>query len=250
MQGNGRIGKGYILSHRDFILASDIKLMAASIIPNAKQQFIDINGNPLVGGTVGMYVVSTLTPKDTWQDAAQGVLNTNPIILDARGEAQIYGNGNYRQILSDSLGNLIWDKVTSAPIATSTGLWTPTFLASTTPGSWTYSQQYGTYTKIGNVVNITFNLAASGNSSATGQLLMGGLPFPSATGTAIAQTAGGIDWGVITLPVNYTQLNLYLAPNRSFYECRCSGSNQTHGTVTTFGATPYLAGSATYLTDS
>lgn len=37
-------------------------------------------------------------------------LNTNPIILDSRGQAVIYGNGSYRQILRDSLGNLIWDK--------------------------------------------------------------------------------------------------------------------------------------------
>lgn len=84
--------------------------MPASLVPNGKQQFIDINGAPLVGGLVHMYVPLTLTPKDTWQNAGQTVLNTNPIVLDSRGQATIYGVGNYRQIVTDSLGNTVWDE--------------------------------------------------------------------------------------------------------------------------------------------
>jgi hypothetical protein len=80
-------------------------------IQNGRQQFIDINGDPLVAGTVGMYVVGTLTPKNTWQDYYLEVLNTNPIVLDSRGQATIWGNGLYRQILKDALGNTIWDKI-------------------------------------------------------------------------------------------------------------------------------------------
>lgn len=56
-----------------------------------------------------MFVPLTLTPADTWEDSAQLILNTNPIILDSRGQATIYGTGSYRQIVSDSLGNLIYD---------------------------------------------------------------------------------------------------------------------------------------------
>lgn len=89
--------------------------MTASILPNGKSQFIDINGNPLVAGTVGMYVVGTLIKKNTWQDSGQTVLNTNPIVLDSRGQALIYGTGTYRQIVKDSAGNLIWD----APVVAS-----------------------------------------------------------------------------------------------------------------------------------
>jgi len=84
--------------------------MTASLVPNGKQQFIDINGNPLVGGFVYMYTPLTLVFKDTWQDAGQLAMNTNPVVLDSRGQAVIYGVGDYRQILTDSLGNLIWDK--------------------------------------------------------------------------------------------------------------------------------------------
>lgn len=89
--------------------------LTASILPNAKRQFIDINGNPLVGGTVTFYEPGTLVLKDTWQDSGQTILNTNPIILDSRGQAIIYGNGIYRQRVKDSLGNLIWDELTDSP---------------------------------------------------------------------------------------------------------------------------------------
>lgn len=89
--------------------------MTASILPNPLSQFIDIDGNPLVGGTVEFYVANTLVPKDTWQDADKNVLNTNPVVLDARGQALIYGVGIYRQILRDSAGNLIWDQPTASP---------------------------------------------------------------------------------------------------------------------------------------
>lgn len=83
--------------------------MPASLVPNGKQQFIDINGAPLVGGTVGMFVPNTLTPATTWEDSGQTIPNDNPIVLDSRGQCIIYGTGSYRQILSDVNANLIWD---------------------------------------------------------------------------------------------------------------------------------------------
>ena len=67
----------------------------------------------LRAGAVYFYVPGTSTPKDTWQDSAQTTLNTNPVYLDANGQATIYGNGVYRQILRDSLGNQIWDQLTT-----------------------------------------------------------------------------------------------------------------------------------------
>lgn len=87
--------------------------MSAALLPNGKQQFIDINGKPLVAGKVYMYVPNSLIFKDTWQDSGETVLNTNPIILDSRGQAVIYGAGVYRQIVNDSAGNLIWDELVS-----------------------------------------------------------------------------------------------------------------------------------------
>lgn len=87
--------------------------MTATLLPNAKNQFLDGNGKPLAGGSVYFYIPNTSAKKDTYQDAAQTILNTNPIILDASGEAVIWGTGTYRQVVFDQYGNLIWDQITS-----------------------------------------------------------------------------------------------------------------------------------------
>lgn len=86
--------------------------MTAALLPNAKAQFIDSTGKPLAGGKVYFYVPNTSTLKDTYQDAAQTILNTNPIILDANGQAIIWGVGVYRQVVYDQFNNLIWDQIT------------------------------------------------------------------------------------------------------------------------------------------
>lgn len=83
----------------------------SSLIPNGEQRFVDNNGRPLIGGRVYYYVPNTSTLKDTWQDESMTILNTNPIVLDARGECTAWGYGSYRQVVRDDKGNLIWDKL-------------------------------------------------------------------------------------------------------------------------------------------
>lgn len=84
-----------------------------ALLPNAQQQFCDSNGQPLAAGSVFFYEVGTTTPKGTYQDQALSVPNTNPVILNAAGRAMIWGSGNYRQVVYDVFGNMIWDQVTS-----------------------------------------------------------------------------------------------------------------------------------------
>lgn len=86
--------------------------MGALWVSPGKQTFVDGNGKPLVAGLVWHYVPGTDDLKDTWIDEDQGALNTNPVVLDMRGQASIWGTGLYRQRLTDALGNEIWDKVT------------------------------------------------------------------------------------------------------------------------------------------
>jgi len=74
---------------------------------------ISINSS-LAGGTVGFYIPATQTPKQTWQNAGETVLNTNPVNLDANGCAIIYGAGIYRMIVKDSLGNTVYDQLTAS----------------------------------------------------------------------------------------------------------------------------------------
>lgn len=85
---------------------------AQGLLPNAQQTFLDDDGNPLAAGYVYMYVPGTTTPKTTWQDRNFTTSNTNPIVLDSAGRARIWGDGAYRQIVQDSLGNTVWDQIT------------------------------------------------------------------------------------------------------------------------------------------
>lgn len=87
----------------------------ASFMPYGKQQFLDAAGVSLALGSVAFYIPGTTTPKNTWQDEGQTTLNTNPVALDASGYAIIFGEGSYRQIVKDVLGNTIWDQVVDAP---------------------------------------------------------------------------------------------------------------------------------------
>ncbi len=70
----------------------------------------DNNGLPLQGGKIYSYVAGTSIPKDLYHDAEGLVPWTNPIILDARGEALggIYGSGVYKLKVYDQYDNLIW----------------------------------------------------------------------------------------------------------------------------------------------
>lgn len=69
---------------------------ATTILPNGASCFQQASG-PVSSGSVYMLVPGTTTPKNTWQNAGQTILNTNPIQLDANGCAIIYGTGTYRQ---------------------------------------------------------------------------------------------------------------------------------------------------------
>ncbi len=89
------------------------RIVTAPLVPLGKAQWSDANGFPLVGGQVLFAIPGTTTPKNTWQDAAQTILNQNPITLDDRGEAVIFGTpGAYRQIVTDQEGNLVYDVLT------------------------------------------------------------------------------------------------------------------------------------------
>lgn len=71
--------------------------------------FTDKCGKLLVGGKVFTYEANSLTPKITYADSDGLMPNTNPVILDKSGEADIYLDGNYRFQIFNRFGVLIHD---------------------------------------------------------------------------------------------------------------------------------------------
>lgn len=74
---------------------------AVTPIPFVKARFFDRCGKPLTGGKIYTYEANTTTPKVTYKDPYGLTPNTNPIILDAAGEADIYLDGTYRIRITD-----------------------------------------------------------------------------------------------------------------------------------------------------
>jgi len=60
------------------------------LAPVPKAKFFDNNGRPAVGYKLFTYEAGTNTKLDTYPDANTSTPNTNPIILDYRGEANVW----------------------------------------------------------------------------------------------------------------------------------------------------------------
>jgi hypothetical protein len=71
-----------------------------------------ISGIHEAGYYVYFYIAGTSTPKDTYTDNTESAANTNPVILDARGEADIWLSGTYKVSVytgdKDADGVLVW----------------------------------------------------------------------------------------------------------------------------------------------
>lgn len=93
-----------------------------TLSPSPKQQFFAADGTPLVGGKLYSFAAGTTTPLATYTDSTGATANTNPIILDSRGEANVWlGTSAYKLALYTSTDVLIWtvDNVTSVSPLTS-----------------------------------------------------------------------------------------------------------------------------------
>lgn len=94
----------------------------AVLMPEGKQSFTNSAGVPLVGGKLYTYDTGTSTPRPTYQDTAGTTPNTNPIILDARGEATVFWSGSYKVILKDASDVTIWTVDNIESVSTDTTL--------------------------------------------------------------------------------------------------------------------------------
>lgn len=86
--------------------------MSYSLSPNVKARFFITGTNrPLAGGLLYTYLVGTTTPAATYSDNA-GTPNTNPIVLNADGECDLYldDSVSYRLVLKNSDGVTQFDE--------------------------------------------------------------------------------------------------------------------------------------------
>lgn len=77
-----------------------------STLPLAATRYraFDADGDPLSGGKLYAYAAGTSTPQATYTTRAGDIANTNPVVLDANGEADVWLSPgvNYRLVLKDS----------------------------------------------------------------------------------------------------------------------------------------------------
>lgn len=79
--------------------------------PMPHLQFFDAAGKPLAGGRVITYAAGTTTLLNTYIDATGTAVNTDPIILDSGGFADIWlANSSYKFAVQNSLGVPQWTK--------------------------------------------------------------------------------------------------------------------------------------------
>ena len=84
-------------------------MATTSLSPTPKLQFFDANGAPLADGLLYTYEAGSTTPLVTYTDSTGVSLNTNPITLDSRGEANVWLAGAiYKFALYSATNVLIW----------------------------------------------------------------------------------------------------------------------------------------------
>lgn len=114
--------------------------MIATLSPSPKMQFFTAAGIPLVGGKLFTYASGTTVPLATYTDSTANTANANPVILDSRGEANVwFGPSRYTLVLKDSLDNLIW---TAAGVNSTQGAQNPVNVATSGQTLFTVSE-YG-----------------------------------------------------------------------------------------------------------
>ena len=67
----------------------------------------DLDGGVLAGGKVYHYASGTTTKKAMYEDDSAGTESAQPIVLDSRGCAKVYGTGLYDLVVTDAAGATI-----------------------------------------------------------------------------------------------------------------------------------------------
>jgi len=113
----------------------------ASLSPPPKLQFFGTDGLPLVGGKLYTYSAGTTTPLATYVDNTGTTTNTNPVILDSNGQANVWllNSENYKFILKTPADVTLYTvDYISVPL-TSESFASPPPIGSGTPNAGTFT---------------------------------------------------------------------------------------------------------------
>jgi hypothetical protein len=153
----------------------------AQLTPSPKFRAVGSDGLALVGGKLYAYTAGTSTPKDTYTSYTLGTANTNPVILDARGEADVWLNGSYKLTLKDSLDVQIWSVDDVRDLTSS-----QTFASPTVSGTAVFT---------GSAVTWSGNPTHSGNHTWSGNhLFNGNVTVGDAGADSFTVTPNAVTW--------------------------------------------------------
>jgi hypothetical protein len=163
--------------------------MTAALTPPPKAQFFAADGTPLVNGRLYSYVAGTTTPLATYVNSAGITQNTNPVILNSRGEANVWlDNGVlYKLALHDATDALIWtvDNV----YANNTGIFTGPVAGTTATFSGALTALSGAFSGPVSGTTGTFSGAASASAMTV-------VPASGAAAVNIRASGAGLDAAV------------------------------------------------------
>ena len=113
----------------------------ASLSPPPKLQFFGSDGLPLVGGKLYTYAAGTTTPLASYTDHTGVTKNTNPVILDSNGEADVWlpDTTSYKYVLKTSADVLLYTVDYVAVPVTTNSFASPPAIGSGTPNSGTFT---------------------------------------------------------------------------------------------------------------
>ena len=196
----------------------------ASLTPTPKQQIYGSDGNPLVGGKIYTYAAGTTTPLATYTDAGAGTANTNPIILNSLGQANIWlaPASSYKFSVYTSADVLLYtvDNI-ATPIdylSLVTSLASPPPIGSTAPNTGAFTTLTAT---TGTITTVNATTVNATTSTTTGVTTTGTLTF-SGGGSMTKPPEPGIQ--SITSSVAANALTVTLSPTTLDFRSSTLGS--------------------------
>jgi len=187
----------------------------ASLTPTPKQQIYGSDGAPLVGGKIYTYSAGTTTPLATYTDSGAGTANTNPIILNSLGQANIWlGSSSYKFSVYTSADVLLYtvDNI-SAPLDSAglaTALSSPTPIGNTTPNTGAFTTLTATTGNITTVNATTVNattITATGTITAETLTFEGGGSMTKPSEPGIQAITASVAGNALTVTLSATTLD-------------------------------------------